>query len=68
MKMLKFTNRGQGRAGDPIYINSDWIVSVYEEYMEGGSLSTIIYGGPHNATWFVEEGLKEVIDIIESAK
>lgn len=64
MKMLKFTNTNKQRAGDPIYINGDWIVAVYENSTDGGSLSTVIFGGPHNTEWFVEEGLSQVIKII----
>lgn len=69
MKMIKFSNTGRYR-GDPLYINPDWIVSVFEESSEQyGSLSTIIFGGPGNGTrWVVEESAKEVIKKIEEAK
>ena len=66
MKMLKFTNMNNNRLGDPIYINSDWIVAVYENH-SGGSLRTIIYGGTTGTEWNVEEGLSEVIKIINEA-
>jgi len=64
MKMLKFTNTNRQRLGDPIYINSDWIVAVYENHAEGGSLATVVFGGPHDTEWFVEESLNETIKII----
>jgi len=66
--MLKFTNRNINRLGEPVWINSEWIVSVYENHTEGGSLTTVIFGGPHNAEWFVEESLNEVIKIINEGK
>ena len=68
MKMLKFTNRANGRQDDPVYISSEWIVAVYENHEEGGSLSTIIYGGPGGTEWHVSESLQEVINIIEGVK
>lgn len=66
--MLKFTNSNTQRRGDPVYISKDWIVSVFEESREGGSLATIIYGGPKGERWYVEEGLSEVIKIINEGK
>jgi hypothetical protein len=68
MKMLKFTNLNLDRLGDPVFINKDWIVSVYENHRQGGSLTTTIFGGPHNTEWYVEESLNEVIKIINEGK
>lgn len=65
MKMLKFTNNSERYKGNPVYINSDCIISVFEEPTNGGSLATVIFGGfgpPER--WYVEEGLSEVIKII----
>lgn len=68
MSMIKFTNASAGRKGDPIYINSEWIVSVFEEHSEGGSLATVVFGGPGTGTpWFVEESLSEAIKLINGA-
>ena len=63
--MLKFTNRNNNRLGEPIYISKEWIVAVYENNTNGGSLTTVIYGGPGKTEWHVEEGLSEVIKIIK---
>ena len=68
MTMLKFTNSFGDRRGDPLYISKDWIVSVYENHTQGGSLSTAIFGGPGGTEWFVEESLSEVVKIINGAK
>jgi uncharacterized protein YlzI (FlbEa/FlbD family) len=68
MKFVKLTNTGRYR-GDPLYINLDWIVSVFEEASEQyGSLTTVVFGGPGNGTrWVVEESAKEVLKKIEEA-
>ena len=68
MSMIKFTNASDGRKGDPIYINSEWIITVFEEHQEGGSLATVVYGGPNGIPWFVEESLSEAIKLISGEK
>jgi hypothetical protein len=69
MKFVKLSNTGRYR-GDPLYINVDWIVSVFEEASEQyGSLSTVIFGGPGNGTrWVVEESAKEVLKKIDEVR
>ena len=64
MKMIRFTNASEGRKGDPIYINSEWVVSVFEDHVQGGSLATVVFGGPSGTPWFVEESLSEAINLI----
>ncbi len=70
MKMLKFTNLSNDNVIDmPIYINSEWIVAVFERCSDtGGSVSTTIFGGPNGTTWTVEESLSQVIKIINEGK
>lgn len=63
-KMIKFTNLSPDRLDMPIYINKDHIVSIFEEASNGGSLTTIIYGGPNGERWHVEESLNEVVKLI----
>lgn len=64
--LVKFVNRMQGRLGDPIYINVNKILSVYEEATKNGSLSTVIYA-EEDKFWFVEEGLSEAVKKINEA-
>ena len=61
MYLLKLTNMNEQLKGMPLYINTEHIMSVFELPTDGGSLVTAIYG-TRGATWFVEEGLKEVVD------
>jgi len=69
MTMLKFSNMSNDNVIDmPIYINSDWIVAVYENRRDGGSISTNIFGGPQGTVWTVEESLGEVLKIINEGK
>jgi hypothetical protein len=65
MKMIKLTNAAAGFEGRILYLNSDWIVSVYEQAAEvGGSISTHIFGGPGNTMWSVEESTAKIIALI----
>lgn len=63
--MIKFTNAVERYRGNPIFINKEHIIAVYEHARDpGGSLVTIVYGG-NGICWEVEEGLDEVIKKIK---
>jgi hypothetical protein len=69
MAMIKFTNAASGHTGDSIYLNSDWIVAIFEApSQDGGSLKTLVYGGPVGTTWEVAEGLADAMKLLKSAK
>jgi len=66
--MIKLTNATEQHKGNPIYINSIWIVAVFENAIEsGGSLRTIVYGGPQGTSWEVEESPSDVAKMINVA-
>jgi hypothetical protein len=61
LRLLKLTNTADEHQGDPIYINSRWIVSIFPvESDRGGSLKTIIFGGPKGHSWEVEESPEKI--------
>ena len=61
--LIKLTNCNEQLKGMPIYLMTEHIVSVFEMPTDAGSLVTCVYG-VRGDTWQVEEGLKEVIDIV----
>lgn len=62
--MVKFTNAHDDHRGNVLYINTKYIVAVYEEASTtGGSLSTKIYGS--DTVWTVEESLNQVMSSID---
>ena len=61
--LVKLTNSNEQLKGMPIYLMTEHIVSVFEMPTDGGSLVTSIYG-IRGDTWYVEEGLNEVVDIV----
>ena len=63
---IKVNNAGNERRGDPVVININSIVSVYEDHVEGGSLMTVIYSS-NGLMWHVEESLETVYRLLEEA-
>lgn len=63
--LIEFTNTTEQHKGNKIYINKDAIITAFEmANEEGGSLATVIYGGPTGSNWNVEEGLNKVVSLI----
>lgn len=63
---IKLTNCHKDRLGDPILINANSILSVYEDHEEGGSLKTIIYSTT-GMVWYIEESVETVYKLIQEA-
>jgi len=61
--LVKLTNSNEQLKGMPLYLMTEHILSIFEMPTEGGSLVTSIYG-IRGDTWYVEEGLNEVVDIV----
>lgn len=63
---IKVTNATDMFKGEPLLINVNNIISVYEDHGEVGSLSTKIYGG-RDLVWTVEESFEQVHSKINEA-
>lgn len=69
MKMIKLTNAAEAHLGNTIHINADWIVAIFEAPSQpGGSLKTIVYGGPTGTSWEVEQSPADVAKLINGSK
>jgi hypothetical protein len=65
--LVKLTNASEEHKGNKLYLHSDWIVSVFQVALqEGGSLSTVIYGGPLGTSWTVEESPEQIQSLINT--
>lgn len=64
MSFIKVTNNHGIQKGNPLYINTEWVVSVFEEQTPDG-VKTLIFGGPTGVVWDVEESITEVNKKIE---
>ena len=67
--LIKLTNAADEHKGNKLFLHSDWIVSVFQvATQEGGSLSTIIYGGPTGTSWNVEESPEQIQSLINTLR
>jgi hypothetical protein len=65
---IKLTNATQGYLDSPLYFNVDWIVTYYTQSTDGGSLTTLLYGGPTGIHWYVEESPEQITKLINDAR
>jgi hypothetical protein len=65
--LIKLTNAADEHRGNNIYISHDWIVAVFNAPTQpGGSLRTIVYGGPQGTSWTVDESPEEIYRLINT--
>jgi len=65
--LVKLTNAAEEHKGNELYLHANWIVSVFQIATEqGGSLSTVIYGGPQGTSWNVEESPAQIQKLINT--
>lgn len=61
MSLIKLSNTTIDHQGDLIYINPNWIVTVFPiESDTGWGLKTIVFGGPKGTAWEVEESPEKI--------
>ena len=61
--LIRLTNTNDAHRGEPLWINTDHIVSMYLHAEEaGGSLTTFLYTahGKKHVTWRIEESPEQV--------
>lgn len=63
MKLIKLTNMAQHRVGDPIMVNPEYIIAIYEDEIEGGGLQSKIFMHP-GLEYHVSESMYEVQKLI----
>ena len=63
---IRVKNAKENMRGEPLLININSIISIFEDHVEGGSLFTVIYSSKE-LSWIVEEGIEEVYKKIEEA-
>lgn len=63
---IRLKNAKENMRGEPLLININSVVSIFEDHVEGGSLFTVIYSNKE-LSWIVEESFTEVQKLIEEA-
>jgi len=65
--LIKLTNAAEEHKGNKLFLHSNWIVSVFSvATQDGGSLSTVVYGGPQGTSWSVEESPEQIQSLINA--
>ena len=65
--LIKLTNAAEEHKGNNIYINPEWVVAVFQTSSQpGGSLNTIVYGGPQGTSWTVDESPEQIHRLINT--
>ena len=67
MKLIKLTNATKGRIGESLILNTDMIMSFFENNQEDGEKVTVAFGMNGNS-WEVKETIDEVMAQIKEAE
>jgi len=65
MKLIKLTNATKGRIGESLILNTDMIMSFFENNQEDGEKVTVAFGMNGNS-WEVKETIDEVMAQIKA--
>ena len=63
MKLIKLTNATKGRIGESLILNTDMIMSFFENNQEDGEKVTVAFGMNGNS-WEVSETIDEIVGLI----
>ena len=64
---IKLTNASEEHKGNALHLNVEWIVAFFQTAVElGGSLTTVVYGGPTGTSWSVEESPEQIRKLIRA--
>jgi hypothetical protein len=66
MAFVKFTNLNPPFQDMPLWVNTDYIMSVYEQPNQHGGVATMVHNY-HGKDWRIEESLSQAIKIIKDA-
>jgi hypothetical protein len=64
MKLIKLTNATKGRIGENLIINTEMIMSFFENTQEDGTKVTVAFGMNGNS-WEVQETIDEIMSAID---
>jgi len=63
MKLIKLTNATKGRIGESLIINTEMIMSFFENTQEDGTKVSVAFGMNGNS-WEVQETIDEIMSAI----
>ena len=63
MKLIKLTNATKGRIGESLILNTEMIMSFFENTQEDGTKVSVAFGMNGNS-WEVKETIDEIMALI----
>jgi hypothetical protein len=67
MKLIKLTNATKGRIGESLIINTEMIMSFFENTQEDGTKVSVAFGMNSNS-WEVKETIDEIMAQIKESE
>jgi len=64
--LIKLTNAAKGRIGDPLILNTDFIVSLFENLQTDTDTKVTFAYSVSGSTWEVKETLDEISELIKN--
>jgi len=64
MKLIKLTNATKGRIGENLILNTEAMMSFFENTQEDGTKVTVAFGMNGNS-WEVQETIDEIMSAID---
>lgn len=64
MKLIKLTNATKGRIGESLIINTEMIMSFFENTQEDGTKVSVAFGMNGNS-WEIKETIDEIMSAID---
>ena len=64
MKLIRLTNATQGRIGEGLILNTEAMMSFFENTQEDGTKITVAFGMNGNS-WEVQESIDEIMAVID---
>ena len=66
MKLIRLTNATKGRIGEGLILNTEAMISFFENTQEDGTKVTVAFGMNGNS-WEVQESIDEIIRMTDGA-
>jgi hypothetical protein len=66
MKLIKLTNATKGRIGESLILNTEAMMSFFENTQEDGTKVSVAFGMNGNS-WEVQESIDEIMGMINGA-
>ncbi len=66
MKLIRLTNATKGRIGEGLILNTEAMISFFENTQEDGTKITVAFGMNGNS-WEIQESIDEIIRMTDGA-